>query len=277
MLPINPRYDNEPVPAWTSDKAAEQWNRNQARRNEIYAVATESMLDLAQIKAGQRVLDIAAGTGGQTLLAAEWVGPQGYVLATDISQSMLTKCAEVARNAGFSNVETRVMDAENVDLEPNSFDAVICRTALMLFSEPSRAIREICKAMKPGAKMSALVFATAEKNPYQGIPLAIAHRLGSGVSSIFALGEPRVLENAFREGGLRNITVHPATIHRHFESLAALIESLRSVIFLRKPMATLPESKRKQAWAKIEEQMRRFAGADGIDLPGEMLIGVGTK
>lgn len=277
MMPQNSRYSIEPITGWASAEVAERWSRNQVRRNEIYHEATELMLDLAQVKTGTRVLDIAAGTGGQTLLAAQRVGPHGYVLATDISESMLTTCAEAACRAGLSNVETRVMDAEDVHLESNSFDAVICRTALMFFSDPSRAIRGIRKVMKSGAKMSVLVFSTAGKNPYQGIPLTVARRLGSSVSSIFALGEPRVLEDTFREGGLLNITVHAVSTRRHFSSVAELIQSLRGVTFLREPMSNLSEDKREQACLQIEEQMSRFAGEGGVDLPGEMLVAVGTK
>ena len=118
---------------WASDEVAEHWSRNQARRDEHIRPATEMMLDLAGLQSGHRVLDVAAGTGGQTLLAARRVGPSGYVLATDLSLKMLSLAADTARKAGLTNVETRVMDAENIDVDPDSFDAVICRTALMLW------------------------------------------------------------------------------------------------------------------------------------------------
>ena len=66
------------------DDRAERRSRTQAERDEVYGPATESMLDLADLRTGNRVLDVAAGTGGQTLLAARRVGPTGYVLATDL-------------------------------------------------------------------------------------------------------------------------------------------------------------------------------------------------
>ncbi len=66
------------------DERAERWSRTQAERDEVYGPATEMMLDLADLRTGNRVLDVAAGTGGQTLLAARRVGPTGYVLATDL-------------------------------------------------------------------------------------------------------------------------------------------------------------------------------------------------
>jgi ubiquinone/menaquinone biosynthesis C-methylase UbiE len=105
---------------WASPEVAEQWSRRQAGRDKIYGLATEMMFDLARTRAGDRVLDVAAGTGDQTLLAARRVGPNGYVFATDLSAAMLNVAAEAARKAGLTNIETRVMNAESLDLEADS-------------------------------------------------------------------------------------------------------------------------------------------------------------
>ena len=115
------------------------------------------MLELASVQAGSRVLDVAAGTGDQTLMAARRVGPTGNVLATDDSASMLKVAAEAARNAGLTNVETRVMNAENLALDADSFDAVICRIALMLFPNPAKALTEMRRVVKPGSKVAVMV------------------------------------------------------------------------------------------------------------------------
>jgi ubiquinone/menaquinone biosynthesis C-methylase UbiE len=117
------------------------------------------MLDLAEVRPGSRVLDVAAGTGDQTLMAAQRVGPAGYVLATDISASMLKLAAEAAREAGLTNVETRFMDAENIDLDADSFNAAICQLGLFLFSNPANALSEMRRVVRPGGKV-ALVFST---------------------------------------------------------------------------------------------------------------------
>lgn len=119
---------------------AEGWQRRKAQRAKVNAFADEMMLDLANLRAGSRVLDVAAGTGEQTIRAAQRVGLSGYVLATDVSASMLNLAAAAIRDAGLSNVETRVMDAANIDLEADSFDAVICRQGLMLFPESDKAL-----------------------------------------------------------------------------------------------------------------------------------------
>jgi ubiquinone/menaquinone biosynthesis C-methylase UbiE len=119
-----------------SADVAEQWQSGKAERNRVNAKADATMLDLANLRAGHRVLDVASGTGEQTILAARRVGPTGYVLATDISTSMLNLAAETIRDAGLTNVETRLMDAANLDFEADSFDAAICRQGLMFFPNP---------------------------------------------------------------------------------------------------------------------------------------------
>jgi ubiquinone/menaquinone biosynthesis C-methylase UbiE len=237
---------------WASPEVAEQWSRRQARRDKTYGPATEMMLDLARISAGDRVLDIAAGTGDQTLLAARRVGPDGYVLATDLSAAMLKVAAEAAREAGLTNIETRVMNAQSLDLEADSFNVVISRLGLMLFSDPRKALKEIRRVLKGGGKFAALVFSTPEKNPYQGLPLAIACRLGGTMSAQFSLSEPGVLEEAFTGGGFQNITVHPVSFRRHFSSVADAIQNLRGAIFIREAMANLGNAEREQAWVEIE-------------------------
>jgi ubiquinone/menaquinone biosynthesis C-methylase UbiE len=262
---------------WESSEVAERRHRGRARRVEIQGPATQMMLDAAEVRTGSRVLDVAAGTGDQTIMTAQRVGPTGYVLATDISASMLKLAADTAREAGHTNVETRVMDTENIDLDADSFDAVVCQLGLMLFPDPAKVLRSMRRVVRPGGKVAALVFSTAEKNPYQGITLDVARRFGSAPLPLFSLGETDVLESAFRESGLLDVTVRAVSFGRHFSSTAEVIRRLKETAFLRGPIEKLAEAEREQAWAEIERQLSRHKGPNGVDVPGEFLIGVGTK
>jgi ubiquinone/menaquinone biosynthesis C-methylase UbiE len=147
----------------------------------------------------------------------------------------------------------------------------------MLFSNPPKALREIHRVLKEGGKFAALVFSTPEKNPYQGLPLAITRRLGGTMSPQFSLSEPGVLEEAFRGAGFQDITVHAISFERHFSSVAEAIQNLKDAIFIREAMAKLDDGERERAWTEIERELGKLHGPDGLDLPGEMLIGVGTK
>ena len=120
-------------PNFASAEYAEQWRRGKRLRGETSVAVTEMMLDLANIQIGDHVLELAAGMGDVAVMTARRVGPNGHVLATDISTNMLDLANETVREAGLTNVETRVMDAENIDVAPNSFNAALCRFALMVF------------------------------------------------------------------------------------------------------------------------------------------------
>ena len=190
---------------------------------------------------------------------------------------MLKSAADAAREAGLTNVETRVMDAANIDLDADSFDAVICQLGLMVFPNPAKVLRAMRHVVRQGGKVAALVFSTAEKNPFQGITLGVARRFGSAPLPLFSLGETDVLDNTFRESGLLNITVRPVNFRRHYSSTAEVIRRLKESAFLRQPIEKLGAAERQQAWAEIERQLSRLEGPTGVEMPGEFLIGVGTK
>jgi ubiquinone/menaquinone biosynthesis C-methylase UbiE len=160
-------------PNYASAEYAEQWRHGKRLRGEASEAVTEMMLDLAKIQVGDRVLELAAGMGDLAIMTARRVGPDGYVLATDISANMLDLAAETLREAGLTNVETRVMDAENLDVAPDSFNVALCRSALMLFPNAARAMAGVYRALKPSGKFAVTVWSTAEKNPFHALPLAI--------------------------------------------------------------------------------------------------------
>ena len=273
---------NELSSVFRSAEVAEQWRGSKARRGKVNAAANEMLLELANLYPGNRVLDVAAGTGDQTLIAAERVGPTGHVLATDISANMLKLASDAAREAGLTNVEVREMDAEKIDLDENSFDAVICRQGLMFFPNPVKALTGMRRVVKPQGKVAALVWSAEEKNPYQGIPFAVVRRIGKipaptpGQPGLFKLGDPTLLEGLFKEAGFFDIAVHAVTLRRRFASAEKASQTLENPV-LRQLMAKLSEAEREQAWDEIKRELRQFEGANGCEMTGEMLIGVGTK
>jgi len=265
-----------------SANVAEEWQRRKAERGKVNTIADEMMLDLANLRAGSRVLDVAAGTGEQTIRAAQRVGPSGYVLATDVSASMLDLAAEAIRDAGLSNAETRLMDAANIDLEADSFDAVICRQGLMLFPERGKALVGMRRVVKPGSRVVALVWSSAEKNPYQSLPLAIARRVGNipspgpEVPGMFTLGEPSILEALFRTAGFLEVFIKAVPLQRRFASAAEAVKAMQTPI-LQQVAAKLSDTEKEKAWVEVEQEFNRFQGPTGVEFPGEFLIAVGTK
>ena len=269
---------------YQSAEAVEAWRRAAARRAETYGAATELMLDLAEIGPGCRVLDVAAGAGDQTLLAARRVGPSGYVLAVDISAAMLAVAADAASEAGLTNVETCVLDARSLDLESDSFDAAISRFGIMLIPDPVKALAEAMRVLKPGGKLSVAVFSTPEKNPYLAIPQAIARRHAGlpepapGDPGQFALGAPGAVENAYAKAGFRVVRVLSVSTTRRFASTEEAIQTMKDTsVRLRQLMDGLSDAERDRVWSDVEQELNQFQGSTGLELAGEVLVCVGTK
>ena len=267
-----------------SCEAAAAWQRSGAVRAQLLGPLTERMLDLTRIGVGHRVLDVGAGTGEQTLAAARRVGPSGAVLATDIAAQMLALAAEATAQAGLRNVETRVLDARDLDLEPESFDAAISRLVLMLIPERARAMAGIHRALKTGKKFAALVLATADECPFVALPMGIAGRCAGtpnapfGDPGLFALGDPAMLAAAYRGAGFREVTVEVARVQRRFPSLGVAVQNVRDTLPEIPQLLTLAtDAERAAAWAEIEGALRQFDGADEFVVPQSYVIGVGTK
>jgi SAM-dependent methyltransferase len=261
---------------------ASGWQSGAAARGEAMAAATELLLDLAGVAAGSRVLDVGAGSGDQTLVAAQRVGPNGSVLATDPAASMLDLAAEAVRAADFRNVQTQVMDAQQLDLEPDSFDAVIARNSLQFVPDLPRALAEIRRVLKPGGKLAGMTWSVTDNNPYRAIPQAIASRLagrpfpepGPGQ---WGLRDAGALAEAFRAAGFGEVDVRPVPITWRFPSLDAAIQNAEaSQPHLIRLLGMLGEADRAAARAEIRHALQAFVGQAGFEAPGEALIASGT-
>jgi ubiquinone/menaquinone biosynthesis C-methylase UbiE len=128
------------------------------------------MLDRAGVEAGSKVLDVAAGAGGQSIAAARRVGHAGRVLATDISPAILAYAAAAAADAGLENLITLEMDGELLTVEEGSFGAVISRVGLIYLPDLQAALAGMRAALRPGGRMAAVVYSTAEANGFFAIP-----------------------------------------------------------------------------------------------------------
>lgn len=266
-----------------SRDSIEAWSRGVAARAARLGPATELMLDLAAIRPGDRVLDLAAGTGEQTILAARRVGPSGEVLATDIATGMLEVAAHSAGEAGLSNVSTQVLDAQRIELAPDSFDAVISRLGIMALPDPHAALAGIHRVLRAGRRCSMMVFSTPERNPYTGLATEILRRYGArppepGQAGPFSLGAPGQLDDLLRSAGFREVDVRVVSLLEYFASAEEAARELRAKSpIIRRLTGEVAGDQREAAWAEIEEAFRQFEGATNCAMPGEVLVGAGMK
>ena len=265
--------------------AAEPWYRWGPTLEEWLGQATQTMLDMAGVGPGSRVLDVAAGAGGQTIATAKRVGASGYVLATDISSNILQFASEAARQEGLGNVETLMMDGESLEeLEEESFDAVISRVGLIYFPDQQKALTGMRRALKPGGRIACVVYSTAENNKFFSIPVSIIRKRAQlppplpGQPGPFSLGGVGVLEEAYQQAGFREVETRIVPSPLRLSSAAECVRFEReSFGALHQMMAGLSEPEREAVWEEIERGLRQFEGPNGFEGPCEMLVGAGAK
>jgi SAM-dependent methyltransferase len=266
--------------------AAEPWYRWGPTIEEWLGQATETMLDMAEVGSGRRVLDVAAGTGGQTIAAARRIGPTGYILATDISSNILEFASEAARQEGFlGKVETGVMDGESLqELEQESFDAVISRLGLIYFPDQQKALTGAWRTLKPGGRIASVVYSTPENNKFFSIPISIIRKRAQlppplpGQPGPFSLGGVGVLEEAYQRAGFREAETRMVPSPLRLSSAAECVRFEReSFGALHQMMSGLSQPERESVWEEIERELRQFEGPNGFEGPCEMLVGAGAK
>src|SRR3954452_8829454 len=189
------------------EQAAEAWHRWGPTLEVWLGPATEVMLDLAAVGPGSRVLDVAAGAGGQSLAAARRVGPAGHVLASDISPAILSYTQREAERAGLTNVGVRELDGEALDVEAGGYDAVISRVGLIYFPDRAAALAGMRRALRPDGRIAAITYSTPEANGFFSIPVTVIRTRAQfpppapGQPGPFSLGAPGVLESTLRDAG----------------------------------------------------------------------------
>jgi ubiquinone/menaquinone biosynthesis C-methylase UbiE len=268
----------------TWESAAPGW----AKWEDVFATslssATDTLIDMAGIRPGMRVLDLACGAGSQSIQAAKRVGPDGRVVASDISATMLEHVRRNTARAGVQNLETLECAAEDLEEPQASFDASICRLGLMLFPSPRKALDAVRRALKPGARFSALVFTTPANNPFMAQPMAILLRHAGksppapGQPGIFALGGEGTLERLMKDSGLEDVKTvvvrAPLALPSASDALQLMQEAAGAY---RAVVADLSDAEKSKAWGEVYECLRQFEASGGFKTELQLLIGSAAK
>jgi SAM-dependent methyltransferase len=276
------KYKRTTYQQW--QEAAEAWHRWGPTLHAWLGPATERMLDLARVSAGDRVLDVAAGAGEQSLAIAERVGPRGHVLATDLSPSILAFADADARARGFTNLTTRVMDGEALELDDRSFDVVVSRVGLIYFPDQPKALKQMHRVLVPGGRVAAMVWGAAESNAFFAKPVSIMRRRANlgpplpGQPGPFSLSSRDTVVRLYEAAGFTDVTFElveaPLRLPRAADCLAFERESFGA---LHQMLSGLDETEKAAAWDEAFTELERFEGPAGFEGPCVMAIAVGTK
>jgi SAM-dependent methyltransferase len=190
---------------------------------------------------------------------------------------MLKIAAKLAQQEGLTNLTTQVMDAQQLALPANTFDAAISRNGLMLMPQPRQALQEVWRVLKPGKKFAVLVWSRPEHNPHFSIPLNIIKKYVPAFTapSVFSLADPAVLEQAFTSAGFHDVATEAISLHLHAPSVDAFVQTRMGMIS--GAMQQLSPQEQQSLLEEVRQALHQFEGPDGFNATAETLLGVGSK
>ena len=240
---------------------------------EITGALNEWIADQVDPQPGQTILDIAGGTGDLGFIAARRVGDEGKVLSTDFAPEMVEAAKRNGEEQGLTNVEYRVMDAEQMDLEDDSIDGVVSRWSYMLMADPAAALSETRRVLRDGGTAAFVVCQTPDRNPWAAVPGMTLVQRGHmpppepGAPGIFALGDRDLLTQVVTGAGFPDPQIEELTFEWRYadddlwDTLPRLAGPLAAVI------KEQSEEDQQDIRATIEEGLAQYRENGGFVVP----------
>jgi ubiquinone/menaquinone biosynthesis C-methylase UbiE len=196
---------------------------NPAETYESYMVPTlfapwaAHLVQSANPRPGQRILDVACGTGVVARHVAPRVGSNGAVIGLDLSPHMIMVARTVAEREGLA-IEWHEGQAEKLPFPNGSFDLVLCQFALMFFADRHATLTEMYRVLTQSGRVVLSVWQSLDRHPfYQTLHAVIQQRLGiSGVQDIFALGDVSELRMLLTNAGFQHVAIEPVSMTARF-------------------------------------------------------------
>lgn len=267
------------------DSAAAGWKQWDEFSERAYAPISERLVELAGVESGTRVLDVAAGYGEPSLTAARKCGPDGQIVASDISSEMLAFGRERATAAGITNVEFIQSAAADLDLAPSSFDAAVSRWGIIFEPDGEFAAERVRGFLKPGSRFAISSWGEPEQVPFLSIPMRTTMKRfdvpppPAGTPGPLSRPTPAALISLLEGGGFSDITVEEAVVELEFDSPAHFTEYVRAIVA---PVRAMIEGNageaQEEAWDAITQAAAEVGGGAGpLRLSNVVLLASGVS
>ena len=243
---------------------------------------SERLVELAGVEPGSRVLDVAAGYGEPSLTAARAAGPDGSVVATDISAEMIAFGRERAAAAGLENIEFVESDAAGLDFPEDSFDAALSRWGIIFEPDGEAAAARVRGFLKPGARMAISSWGPPDRVPFLAIPMRTAmQRLGvpppPGTPGPLSRPTPEALGGLLEAAGFSDVEVEEAEVTFEWQSPEEFTTFIKEIAPpITAMIAPHPQEVQDETWAAITDAIRQEAADDGaVRLSNLVLLAAG--
>jgi len=259
------------------------WDKAAAYYEEFWAAqlrpSVDRLLELAALKPGERVLDVACGTGLVTFRAAKELLPGGEIVGNDISSEMINAAERIGSEKGVTNAAFERIDAESEqNSDTKEFNAALCSLGLMYFPDPAAALCRMRDALRKGGRVVASVWGQRERCGWAEIFPIVDSRVESDVCPMFfRLGTQDLLARTLTEAGFVDVE-----LERIYTVLDyANGDDACGAAFAGGPVALayarFDDKEKLEAQAEYLDSIEQFRSGDGYQIPGEFVIARGVK
>jgi enediyne biosynthesis protein CalE5 len=269
------------------DKVAAGWQKWWPQIERGAEKVNRRLIELALIKSGSRVLDVATGIGEPAITAANQLGNDGYVLAIDFSPKMLAIAKKRAISLGLQDIiEFKEGDIETIELPSSRFDAVLSRWGLMLLPDLKAGLSNIYRSLKEGGHFATAVWASPNQDSLSFTTMSIVLKETNTkpppprTPGIFSLSDENSLKNSFMTSGFKDVTTERINVSFDFDSPSDFTgftsETSGSV---QKLLAAQPMERKKQILRAISDAASKYADktTGKTSLENEAILIVGMK
>jgi len=258
------------------DEMAPGWERNRDFMWKTTHHVAEWLVDHVEPRQGDTILDLAGGPGDIGFLTAKEVGPSGRIIETDFAPLMVETARRRASELELDNVETRVLDAERMDLDDDSVDGIICRWGFMLMLDPHSALEECRRVLKKGRRLALSVWASPEKNPWVTVTgmtmMQLGHQPGGdpfGPGGMFSMAEPGTIRSMLTSADFTDIMIEEMPVDWRYGSFDEAWDFMTQVAgAIAAVVKQLPQEDVDKLRAALESNVEAFRTDSGITLPG---------
>jgi ubiquinone/menaquinone biosynthesis C-methylase UbiE len=268
------------------DNAAKGWQAWWETFEQGAQKVSDKIVELANIKSNDKVLDIATGIGEPSVSAAKRVKPNGKVWATDISPQMIAIAKSRAKSLGLENIiEFRESDAEKLDFPGGSFNAVLSRWGLMFLPNLPSTLTKIREMLVPGGRLAAAVWSAPSKVPVLDVAFATVRKElnapppPAGTPGPFALADTDALRRSFNQAGFRDTRVETINATFGFDSAESYTKFQQQITApIQVMLANQTEARKKEIWDSVTDAVSRFADSHGrVNIDNEVTCIVGIS
>ncbi|HET8755093.1 MAG TPA: methyltransferase domain-containing protein [Solirubrobacteraceae bacterium] len=265
-----------------AEAIAPTWERRRADIEQMAAPVREWMLRELRLRSGDTVLELAAGAGDTGFEAAGIVGATGRLITTDLSPTMVDVARRRGAELGVANVEYRVMDAEQLTLDDDAVDAVVCRFSYMLMADPAAALAETRRVLRPGGRLALAVWDAPERNPF--LTLVAGSLVQHGhvdppepppAPGPFSMASAQRVQALAHGAGFATVRTEEVAGRAVFPSVDAYLNVIADTAGpFGLTLQSLSGPDRAAVRADVEDGLQRFAAAGGYELPCVALCAV---